>query len=64
MAVECHACDKAQRNYCLLYTSDSGVERPVAAELSYGDKKEVKKIRLPYREPFNQSVSNLSLIHI
>lgn len=37
---------------------DSGVERPVAAELSYGDKKEVKKIRLPYREPFNQSVSN------
>lgn len=37
---------------------DSGVERPVAAELSYEGKKETKKIRLPYREPFNQSVSN------
>ena len=37
---------------------DLGVERPIAAELVYGDKKEVKKIRLPYREPFNQSVSD------
>lgn len=35
---------------------DLGVERPLEAELTYGDKKEVKKIRLPYREPFNQAI--------
>ena len=27
----------------------------MAAELTYGEKKEVKKVRLPYREPFNQA---------
>ena len=37
---------------------DLGVERPVAAELTYGEKKEVKKVRLPYREPFNQAVTD------
>ncbi len=37
---------------------DLGVERPVEAELSYGDKKEVKRVRLPYCEPFNQAVSS------
>lgn len=37
---------------------DLGVERPLAAELSYGNREEVKKIRLPYREPFNQTVPN------
>ena len=37
---------------------DLGVECPVAAELTYGEKKEVKKVRLPYREPFNQAVTD------
>lgn len=41
---------------------DLGVERTaVEAELIYGDKKEVKKIRLPYREPFVQSVPGYRL---
>ncbi|UVO69489.1 hypothetical protein NXW64_25940 [Bacteroides ovatus] len=30
----------------------------MAAELTYGEKKEVKKVRLPYREPFNQAVTD------
>lgn len=37
---------------------DLGVERPLEAELTYGEKKEVKKVRLPYREPFNQTISD------
>ncbi len=37
---------------------DLGVERPLEAELTYGDKKEAKKVRLPYREPFNQTISD------
>lgn len=49
---------KAQADTVCFSFLDLGVERPVDAELSYGDKKEVKKIRLPYREPFNQSVSD------
>lgn len=36
--------------------SDLGEERPVEAELSYGDDKAAKRIRLPYSEPFNQSI--------
>lgn len=36
---------------------DLGAERPIEAELTYGEKKEVKKIRLPHREPFNQTVT-------
>ena len=37
---------------------DLGVERPLEAELTYGEKKEAKKVRLPYREPFNQTISD------
>ena len=37
---------------------DLGVEHPLEAELTYGEKKEVKKVRLPYREPFNQTISD------
>lgn len=40
---------------------DLGVERPLEAELTYGDKKEVKKVRLPYREPFNQTIPDYRL---
>lgn len=40
---------------------DLGIERSVNAELTYDNGKEVKHIRLPYEEKFNQTISGYQL---
>lgn len=49
-------CD-TQADSVIFSFTDLGVERSVEAELSYGEKQEVKKVRLPYCEPFDQTIT-------
>lgn len=58
----CYSIDcKVQADTLCFSLFDLGVERSAEAELSYGDNKESKKVRLPYQEQFNQSVQGYRL---